>query len=105
MALLADLAPEDWSRPTVCADWSVHDVALHLLGGQLSTLSRRRDDFSRLAFAPGEELPSFVNRINDEWLRAARRISPPLLRDLMAVTGPQVAAYFASLDGGAVGGP
>jgi uncharacterized protein (TIGR03083 family) len=104
MALLAGLTPEQWLRPTACAGWSVHDVALHLLGGQIGNLSRRRDGFSRLAFAPGEGLPAFVNRINDEWMRAARRISPAVLRDLIALTGPQVAAYFASLDPMAVGG-
>jgi uncharacterized protein (TIGR03083 family) len=104
MALLADLAPDDWLRPTACAGWSVHDVALHLLGGQLGNLSRRRDGFSRLAPAPGEGVGPFVNRINDEWMRAGRRISPAVLRDLLAVTGPQLAAYFASLDPSAIGG-
>ena len=38
-------------------------------------------------------------------MRAARRISPALLRELMAVTGPPVAAYFASLDPSALGDP
>jgi uncharacterized protein (TIGR03083 family) len=104
MALLAGLTPEDWLRPTACSGWSVHDVARHLLGGQLGNLSRRRDGFSRLAPAPGEGVAPFVNRINDEWMRAGRRISPAVLRDLMAVTGPQVAAYFASLDPIAIGG-
>jgi len=105
MALLADLAPAQWRRPTACAGWSVHDVALHLLGGQISNLSRRRDGFSGLTPAAGEAIGPFIDRINDEWMRAARRISPALLRELMAVTGPAVAAYFASLDPSALGGP
>ena len=105
ITLLDELGPGDWARPTACAGWSVHDVALHLLGGQVGNLSRRRDGFTGLAFRPGEELPAFVNRINDEWMQAARRISPRVTRDLLAATGPAVAAYFGSLDGAALGQP
>jgi uncharacterized protein (TIGR03083 family) len=105
LALLAELSPADWSRPTACAGWTVHDVALHLLGGQVGNLSRRRDRFAPLAPGQDEGLAPFLNRINDEWVRAARRISPPLLLDLLAVTGRQLAAHFASLDPLAIGGP
>ena len=35
--LLANLTDEQWRAPTACAGWSVKDVALHLLGGDLST--------------------------------------------------------------------
>ena len=28
---LADLAPERWSTPSLCAGWSVHDVLAHLV--------------------------------------------------------------------------
>jgi uncharacterized protein (TIGR03083 family) len=105
IALLGELSPAEWSRPTACEGWSVHDVGLHLLGGQVGNLSRRRDRFAPLAPAPGEGLAPFVNRLNAEWMRAARRISPAVLRDLLAVTGPQVAAYLAALDPLAIGGP
>jgi uncharacterized protein (TIGR03083 family) len=30
--LLADLTPEDWARPTDCAEWDVRAVACHVLG-------------------------------------------------------------------------
>lgn len=29
-ALLGELGGDDWSRPTPCAEWSVHDLAAHL---------------------------------------------------------------------------
>ena len=36
---------------------------------------------------------------------AARRMSPRLLRELLALIGPDVEAYFSSLDLEAIGGP
>ncbi len=42
LSLLSSLSPGDWERPTACPLWSVKDVALHLLGGEMGILSRRR---------------------------------------------------------------
>ena len=33
LSLLRNLSPLDWEKETVCAGWSVKDVAAHLLGG------------------------------------------------------------------------
>jgi hypothetical protein len=46
-----------------------------------------------------------VNRLNQEWVVAARRMSPHLLRELLAWIGPEVEAYFPSLDLEAIGSP
>ncbi|MCH8876485.1 MAG: maleylpyruvate isomerase N-terminal domain-containing protein [Chloroflexi bacterium] len=46
LELLKGLEEEDWARSTVCAGWSVKDVALHLLGGDIGNLSSRRDGHS-----------------------------------------------------------
>lgn len=46
-----------------------------------------------------------VNRLNQEWVVAARRMSPRLLRELLALIGPQVESYFSSLDVEAIGSP
>jgi len=101
--VLADLSDEDWTRPTVCAGWSVQDVAAHLLGVDLGNLSVRRDRFAGLNPAPGEPIVRFVNRINEEWMRAGRRLSPRVIRELLAVVGPPLFDYFASLDQHAIG--
>jgi uncharacterized protein (TIGR03083 family) len=107
VALLSSLSEQDWQRPTACSLWSVKDVALHLLGGDVSILSRKRDGFS-----PGgasinnwEELVAFINDINDKWVKSARRLSPRLLCDLLMFTGTQVCKYFATLDPFAIEGP
>jgi len=54
---------------------------------------------------PGETLATFIHRINDEWVRAAARISPRLLTDLLSVTSPQVLDLWRASDLDAVGEP
>ncbi len=105
LALLAGLTDEEWGQSTACAGWSVCDVVRHLLGGDLTNLSRRRDGYNVPSPAPGEPIVAFINRVNEEWMRAARRLSPRLLVDLLGFSGPPLFAYFASLDLSALGGP
>jgi uncharacterized protein (TIGR03083 family) len=101
LAILRDLTPEDWQRPTVCGDWTVKDVAAHLLGGNLGRLSFGRDGLTRAssssAPASNAELLDWINRANADWVGAASRISPRVLVDMLALTEPQVNDYFASL--------
>jgi uncharacterized protein (TIGR03083 family) len=106
LKLLASLSADDWQQPTVCPGWSVKDVALHLLGGELGNLSRRRDGFSSGKSTSGwEELVTAINDWNQGWVQAARRISPRLLIDLMALAGFQLCDYFRSLDPYVLGSP
>ncbi len=102
--LLSNLSAEDWERPTACALWSVKDVALHLLGGDIGILSRRRDGFAPSPPpANWAELVTLINHLNDLWVKATRRMSPRVLCDLLSFTGPQVEEFFASLDPFSVG--
>jgi uncharacterized protein (TIGR03083 family) len=108
LELLSSLAAEQWQTPTVCPGWSVKDVALHLLGDDIGLLSRRRDGFAP-ADASGEpggfqELVAFLDRLNQTWVEAARRISPRLLCELLALTGEATWRHLASLDPLAVEG-
>jgi uncharacterized protein (TIGR03083 family) len=107
LTLLADLAEDDWARPTAAPRWSVKDVAAHLLGGDIGILSRQRDVFRPpgQAITSETELRDLINRLNQEWVVAARRMSPRLLRELLAATGPEVERYFSSLDLQAMGDP
>jgi uncharacterized protein (TIGR03083 family) len=106
LGLLASLSADDWQQPTVCPGWSVKDVALHLLGGELGNLSRRRDGFSSgISTSNWEELVTAINDWNQGWVLAARRISPRLLIDLMALAGHQLCDYFRTLDPYALGSP
>ncbi len=107
LSLLAGLGESDWDRPTAAPRWSVKDVAVHLLGGDIGILSRGRDTFHVTSPATGtyRELVNLVERVNEEWVIAARRMSPRLIRELLAFTGPEVEAYFSSLDMRAMNGP
>jgi uncharacterized protein (TIGR03083 family) len=108
LSLLEGLSDEEWLRPTAATKWNVKDVAAHLLGGDLGNLSRRRDRYT----PPGgksiedwEELVAFINGLNESWVTAARRLSPRVMCGLLEQSGPQIEAYFASLDPFALGTP
>jgi uncharacterized protein (TIGR03083 family) len=105
LELLADLSEDDWVRPTAAPLWSLKDIAAHLLGGDVWILAGKRDGFHPDKLQEYDQLIELVNRLNAEWVLAARRMSPRLLRDFLAFTGPEVEAYFASLDPMAMGGP
>lgn len=100
LSLLRAFSLADWTKPTVCAAWTVKDVAGHLLGG---SLGRLWDDTSRPLRPPGlaktyDELVTQINRNNDEWVRAAERISPDVLIDFLELTDHRLYAHFCALD-------
>ena len=101
LTLLHNLSGADWHRPTAARLWMVKDIAAHLLDGDVRRLALR-DAYQPPQPAPAiesyRELVDMLNRMNAAWVEAARRISPAVLIDLLALTGPQVHAYFASLD-------
>ena len=109
--LLANFTPAQWNAGTVCASWSVKDIAAHLLADDLGRLGRGRDSHAGAAFAPSSpenveaQLLAFINYQNETWVAAARRLSPRLLIDLLRWTGDETQAYFASLDMFAIGEP
>ena len=107
--LLRSLRQEQWRRPTVCAAWSVHDIAAHLLDTACRRVSAGRDGWG--LSPPAEALESygglvaFLNDLNAQWVTAARRLSPRLLTDFLAIVEPRLAEHFAALDPGSAGIP
>lgn len=100
LELLRSLTPEDWQRPTLAREWTVKDVAAHLLDGNLRTLSMLRDGHFGQAPAASSYggLVACLNRLNAEWVRAARRLSPAILMELLAQSGAEYTAYLHTLD-------
>lgn len=101
MALLRQLDPEDWNRPTVAGSWKVRDVVAHLIDVQLRRLSLQRDGHAPI---PDRDLPDYgalvshLNELNASWVETMRRVSPHLLLDLLDVAGEQLADFVAGLD-------
>lgn len=101
MALLRGLSPEAWALAAT-PSWTVRDVASHLLDTDLRRLSLQRDGHPPVPpdtpIRDYAGLVAFLNSLNAEWVRAARRLSPRALTDLLALTGPQVAGLLEAMD-------
>jgi uncharacterized protein (TIGR03083 family) len=103
LGLLTSLAADDWNTPTECPAYSVNGIATHVLGDDLSLLSRQRDGavqgLEYLADElPGADFRTLLDAFNDQWVRTARFMSPALLIELLLVTGEWTAAYYESVD-------
>jgi uncharacterized protein (TIGR03083 family) len=103
--LLRRLHADEWARPTVCPGWSVKDVAAHVLGDHVGRLAIHRDGHHVEHPRDGEAFSVFLDRINEEWVTAARRISPPMLIEQLATTGDQIVEFWRTVDLDALGGP
>jgi uncharacterized protein (TIGR03083 family) len=102
LSLLRALSPEDWYKPTAARAWAVRDIVAHLLDSDIRRLSFQRD---QAPMVPPDspingyrDLVDFLNRLNADWVRAAKRISPRLLIEFLEVTGAEVCALFKQLD-------
>jgi uncharacterized protein (TIGR03083 family) len=110
LELLSRLSPEDWSLPTECPAYSVKGVATHVLGDDLSLLSRQRDGAVQGLVYMAEEMPgadfrTLLDAFNDSWVATARFMSPALLVELLRLTGEWTASYYESVDPEAPGEP
>jgi hypothetical protein len=101
LALLGELRAEEWQR-RVSTSWTVRDVAAHLLDGDCRQLSFGRDG---LPLLPPErpirgpaDLLGFLDELNAVWVKAAKRLSPPLLVELLELSGRLFEAYAERLD-------
>jgi uncharacterized protein (TIGR03083 family) len=112
LQLLRELDEQAWHIPTVCAGWSVKDIAQHLLADDLGILSRKRDSFDYLSVVKTpynldswDELVAFINEMNAIWVQATRRLSGQVLCSLLEFSGEELYRYFSSLDPYAIGDP
>jgi len=99
--LLRSLSADEWERQTIAPQWRVKDVAAHLLDTNLRKLSMMRDGY--FGENPGKvesyaDLVAFLNRLNADWVRAMRRVSPRVLTDLLEWSAPIVYEFTRTLD-------
>lgn len=98
--LLASLTPAEWDLPTIAPQWRVRDVAAHLLDTAMRKLSMGRDKcrVERIEIRSNQDLVDLVNRLNREGVTVYRRLSPPVLIQLMQLACAQAANFYESLD-------
>ncbi len=99
--LLRSLPDEGWHRPTIAGEWNVKDIAAHLLDGNLRHLSLARDKY--YGDIPEDiggynDLVAYLNRLNADWVKTYKRISPRVLTDLLETTGKEYTDYITTLD-------
>jgi uncharacterized protein (TIGR03083 family) len=102
--VLRSLNAEQWQLPTVCAGWSIHDIALHLLNGDLRFIAARRDEYQspqgpRVQPPYGRaEVTALVDEINNRWIAGARWMSPRQLVGQLERSGVEYAETMATFD-------
>jgi uncharacterized protein (TIGR03083 family) len=98
--LLRSLTPDEWNLQTIAPAWKVRDVAAHLLDTVLRKLSLVRDScyVEAVDIRSPQDVVALVNRLNREGVTVYRRLSPPVLIDLMMVACEQSARFHESLD-------
>jgi uncharacterized protein (TIGR03083 family) len=90
--LLRGLSAEDWQRPTECPEWTVKGLVLHVLGDDLSLLSRQRDaaldGLTLYAIDhPGVTFRALLDGFNEQWVTAASFLSVELVLELLRLVG------------------
>jgi uncharacterized protein (TIGR03083 family) len=98
--LLLSLSASEWDARTIAPRWKVSDVAAHLLDTVLRKLSMVRDAWYVEAnkIESPHDVVTLVNRLNEEGVTVYRRLSPPVLIDLMKLACEQSANFHEALD-------
>ncbi len=98
--LLCSLTPSEWDLQTIAPLWKVRDVAAHLLDTALRKLSMVRDScyVEAVDIRSPQDVITLVNRLNREGVTVYRRLSPPVLIDMMKAVCDQSARFHESLD-------
>jgi hypothetical protein len=101
ITFLKKLSPEDWQKQTVARLWKVKDVVAHLADGNNRQISLKRDAWSvepDVEINSYQSLVDYLNRFNADWIKAAKRLSPQLLIEMLEDTNDKVYGIFKNLD-------
>lgn len=97
--MLRAASSADWQRATTSSRWRVQDVVSHLLDGALRALSIQRDGFfgeAMPSISSYKELVDWLNQLNNNWIEASRRISPPVLISLTEAISGELVDFYAN---------
>jgi uncharacterized protein (TIGR03083 family) len=111
LEVLGATDPERWERPTECPAWTVKGVALHVLGDDLSLLSRQRDGAVNgivlEALRPGApaDFRALLDCFNERWVDTAAFFGTRLVGELLELTGDLTAHFYGGVDPDLIGEP
>jgi len=98
--VLEGLSPSQWSNSTLCKNWTVKDIAAHLLDTALRRISVARD--GQLEATPKlksyGDFVDFQNGLNADSVKAFRRVSPQSLTQQMVASQHQLYQHLLTLD-------
>jgi uncharacterized protein (TIGR03083 family) len=101
LAVLEGLAANDWAAASPAPEWTVKDVALHLLDGDLSRLSRARDGDPTGVLPKGGDSAALAGMLavkNRRWIEATRYLSGRVIHDLLAHSTAELEEWTARTD-------
>lgn len=101
IALLKSLSHEEWNSRTLARQWTVKDIASHLLDGNIRTLSFSRDQYfgeQPEGIESYQHLVDYLNQLNADWVKATKRVSPSVLIELLEITGQAYTEQLSKLD-------
>jgi hypothetical protein len=83
--------------------YTIKGVAAHVLGDDLSLLSRQRDGaepgtMQMTRKLPSADLRTLLNTFNDQWVEASGFFSTRVLMELLGLTGEWTANYYEGVD-------
>ena len=99
--LLEGLSLADWQKQTIAPQWKVKDIAVHLLDGNLRTLSMLRDNYfgeQPENINAYQDLVNFLNQLNADWVTASKRLSPRVIINLLQSSGKEYCDYLKTLN-------
>ena|SRR6218665_2666751 len=97
---LKSFTAEEWKKQTIAKRWNVKDIAAHLLDGNIRILSILRDNHfgEQPVIHSNQDLIDFLNRLNADWVKAMKRLSPQMLIFLLELTSRPFCEYLKSLN-------
>lgn len=103
LELLSGLSGRDWDRATECPAWTVQQLALHILGDDLSLLARQRDSTPKQGLVlygeshPGLTFRELLDGFNEQWTTASTFLSPQLLIELLRLVGEWSDEFYRNI--------
>jgi len=98
--LLRSLSPGDWDKPTLAKQWTVKDIAAHLLDTSMRAVSlldghnlvpdREINNY--------QDLVGYLNDLNGSWVKAMKRVSPQQMIQMIENADTRALEYYRSLN-------